>query len=90
MNNGIFKHLSGGVNPVCLHLFLTGLFQVEEVLLYEQENARFHNTLPFNIIYGAHPSAVLRRGFPFKVGIRFNQEVDLSQTNIKIFMQLGE
>lgn len=66
-----------------------GLFQVEEVLLYEQENARFHNTLPFNIIYGAHPSAVLRRGFPFKVGIRFNQEVDLSQTNIKIFMQLG-
>ncbi|KAE8742256.1 hypothetical protein FOCC_FOCC012185 [Frankliniella occidentalis] len=49
--------------------------QVENVHLYERQNAEEHRTVMFEQVHAEVPRAVLRRGQPFFLAIRFNRDL---------------
>ncbi|CAN7985837.1 unnamed protein product [Ixodes pacificus] len=62
---------------------------VISVDMFEKENAKDNFTTFYKQVYGQFPSSVLRRGSRFRVGIRFNQEVELDDLDVKVNLALG-
>ncbi|CAN7976597.1 unnamed protein product [Ixodes persulcatus] len=68
---------------------VTGRAAVISVDMFEKENAKDNFTTFYKQVYGQFPSSVLRRGSRFRVGIRFNQEVELDNLDVKVNLALG-
>lgn len=66
-----------------------GPLAVISVDMFEKENAKDNFTTFYKQVYGQFPSSVLRRGSRFRVGIRFNQEVELDNLDVKVNLALG-
>lgn len=58
--------------------------------MFEKKNAKDNFTTFYKQVYGQFPSCVLRRGSRFRLGIRFNQEVELDNLDVKVNLALGE
>lgn len=62
---------------------------VEEVFMYEQQNAELHHTEKFELVQLDPPNSVLRRGQPFNMALRFNRDYNDDTDIVRLFFSFG-
>ncbi|KAK0181356.1 hypothetical protein PV327_003648 [Microctonus hyperodae] len=62
---------------------------VEEVFMYEKQNAKLHNTYNFELIHLDEPTSIFRRGQPFHLAIRFNRDYIDDTDVVRLLFNFG-
>lgn len=62
---------------------------VEEVFMYEKQNAKLHNTYNFELIHLDEPTSIFRRGQPFNLAIRFNRDYIDDTDVVRLLFNFG-
>lgn len=68
---------------------LTEPLIVDEVYMYEKENAKLHNTHNFELIHLEKPTSILRRGQTFNLAVRFNRDYVDETDIVRLLFNFG-
>lgn len=53
-----------------------GVLIVQDINFHLEQNVTEHYTGDYDVVQSEKPSLVIRRGFPFKLGVTFNRAYD--------------
>ncbi|XP_012257376.2 hemocyte protein-glutamine gamma-glutamyltransferase-like [Athalia rosae] len=62
---------------------------VESVNIFEKENANLHHTSKYELVHQSPSSAVLRRGQPFKLAVKFNRSYTREVDSVSFIFNFG-